>query len=144
MKVTSPSFEQYHTIPQRYTGDGEDLSPGLVFSEVPKGAKTYAVIVEDPDAPNGTFDHWLAWNIPAEEKGLKEGEKPPQQGVNGFGSKGYRGPHPPPGSVHRYFFRVYALDTALDLPSNASKAALMAAMQGHILSQSELVGTYSR
>lgn len=144
MKVTSPAFEQYQEIPKRHTCDGEDLSPPLFFQEVPKTVKSYALIVEDPDAPRGTFDHWIAWNIAGDAVGLAEGSPAPQEGLNHFGSNGYRGPCPPPGNPHRYFFRVFALDTILELPKGTTKEELQRAIKGHILSQAELVGTYKR
>lgn len=144
MKLTSTAFEQYQEIPSRYTCDGEDLSPPIFFQDVPKTVKSYALIVEDPDAPKGTFDHWIAWNIPADATGLPEGISAPQEGVNHFGSYGYRGPCPPPGPAHRYFFRVFALDTILTLRKGATKEELQEAIKGHILSQAELVGTYKR
>lgn len=144
MKATSPAFEQYHTIPKRYTCDGEDLSPPLAFQDMPKNVRSFALIVEDPDAPKGTFDHWIAWNIAAETTVLAEGIKAPQEGLNSYGSHGYRGPCPPPGKPHRYFFKVFALDTVLELPETSGKSALLKAMQGHILAETELVGTYGR
>src|SRR5271154_1326826 len=111
MQIESPAFAEQQQIPQRYTCDGEDLSPPLQFLDVPKGVASYAIIVDDPDAPRGTFDHWVGWNIGKEAFGLKEGDRTPKEGVNGFGSRGYRGPCPPPGKPHRYFFRLFALDT---------------------------------
>lgn len=142
MLIESPAFEQFKEIPSRYTCDGEDVSPALQFSDIPKGTKSFVLIVDDPDAPRGTFTHWLAWNIASDAKGLPEGAKAPREGMNGFGSAGYKGPCPPPGKPHRYFFRLFALDTVLSLAQGSSKEALMAAMKGHILSQAELVGTY--
>lgn len=144
MQIVSSAFEQYQEIPKRFTCDGEDLSPPLVFRGAPKGVKSYAVIVEDPDAPRGTFDHWIAWNIPSESTGLLEGDKVPREGKNSFGTLGYRGPCPPPGKAHRYFFRIFALDTSLSLPEGANKQDVLNAMEGHVLAQAELVGTYKR
>jgi Raf kinase inhibitor-like YbhB/YbcL family protein len=92
----------------------------------------------------GTFDHWIAWNIPADTKSFAEGFHPPKQGINGFGQTRYRGPCPPPGRPHRYFFKLYALDTLLDLPDGSDKAALEEAMEGHILANAELIGLYQR
>jgi len=144
MKLSSPKFEQFKQIPSRFTCEGEDLSPPLNIDEVPTGTQTFALIVEDPDAPSGLFIHWVGWNLPGESSGLLEGQKMPREGRNGFGSNGYRGPCPPPGKPHRYFFRVFALDAILDLAEGASKAALERAMEDHILAQAELVGTYKR
>lgn len=144
MKVVSPEFQQLQPIPARFTCLGEDHSVPLQFLETPKGTKTFAIIVDDPDAPSGIFTHWVAWNIPAETTSLSEGQAAPQEGKNSFGSVGYRGPCPPPGKPHRYFFKVFALDTVLDLPKGSTKEQLEKAMKGHTLSQAELVGTFQR
>lgn len=144
MELASPAFEHHQTIPARYTCEGDDISVPLEFKHVPAGVKSFAIIVDDPDAPHGTFDHWIAWNIPGNASGLREGEKAPKEGLNGFGVNGYRGPCPPAGGRHRYFFKVYALDTTLDIHQGATKAVLEKAMQGHILSKAELIGTYQR
>lgn len=143
MEVSSPAFENGQKIPSKHSCQGENRSPLLRIESIPKGTVTFAIIVEDPDAPNGTFDHWVAWNIPP-AKELEEGIKVANQGVNGFGSVGYKGPCPPPGSPHRYYFRVYALDTELDLPSKSLKGDLKKAMKGHILGEATLMGTYQR
>lgn len=144
MQLQSPHFAHHQEIPARFTCQGEDISPDLQFSAVPPGTKSFVLIVEDPDAPSGTFVHWLAWDIPSQAVGLHEGEKAPKEGINGFGSVGYKGPCPPPGKPHRYFFRLFAVDTLLSLKQGASKEALLAAISGHILAQAELVGTYAR
>lgn len=144
MKIVSPEFQQSQPIPTRFTCLGEDRSVPLKFLETPKGTKTFAIIVDDPDAPSGVFTHWVAWNIPAETPTLSEGQPAPQEGKNSFGSVGYRGPCPPPGKPHRYFFKVFALDTVLDLPKGSTKEQLEKAMAGHILAQAELVGTFQR
>ncbi len=144
MEVMSPAFEHHQPIPQKYTCQGEDVSPQLNFSGIPQKTKTLAMIVDDPDAPGGTFDHWIAWNLAPGLKVLKEGESAPNEGKNHFNQVGYRGPCPPPGKVHRYYFKVYALDTVLDLAKEATRRDLEAAMKGHILDHAELIGTYQR
>ena len=144
MKIESPSFANKQKIPKKHSCEGEDISPELVLSDIPKDVKSFALIVEDPDAPGGVFDHWIAWNIPADTKKLPEGAKVPKQGMNGFGDKRYRGPCPPPGKAHRYFFKLYALDSAIDIPENSRKAALEEAMEGHIMGEAQLIGLYQR
>jgi len=144
MKIESSAFKANQPIPTKFTCEGDDVSPALRLSEVPKGAKSLALIVDDPDAPRGTFDHWIAWNIPATATVLSEGASVPKQGRNGFGDLRYRGPCPPPGKPHRYFFKLYALDTLLDLAEGASKGDVEKAMKGHILAEAQLVGTYAR
>lgn len=143
MDVSSQAFENGQRIPAKHTCQGENRSPALQIQNIPAEAVALAIIVEDPDAPNGTFDHWVAWNInPAEV--LEEGLKVSHEGANSYGSIGYRGPCPPPGLPHRYFFRIYALDALLDLPVKSSKGSLRTAMEGHILAEAELMGTYQR
>jgi len=144
MEVTSSAFQNNQPIPSRYTCDGEDLSPPLDFHQVPADAKSLVVIVDDPDAPMGTFDHWIAWNLPATTAFLAEGADIPKEGRNDFRETGYRGPCPPPGPAHRYFFKVYALDTMLDIAEGSTKQQLEEAMEGHILAHAELVGTFQR
>lgn len=144
MRLSSSAFSDYQPIPVKYTGDGLDVSPPLHFEEPPKNVVTYALIVEDPDAPKGTFDHWIGWNIPGNAPGLLEGQPLPMEGVNHFGQQGYGGPSPPPGPAHRYFFRLFALDSVLDLPVTTEKKELLSAIKGHLLTQAELVGTYQR
>lgn len=144
MKLKSSAFEHHQPIPKKYTCDGEDLSPPLQLSDIPSGTKSLALIVDDPDAPRGTFDHWIVWNIPPNTTSLPERFEGPKQGRNHFGDLRYRGPCPPPGKPHRYFFKVYALDTLVDVAKGSSKEQLEAAMEGHILSRAELVGTYQR
>jgi Raf kinase inhibitor-like YbhB/YbcL family protein len=143
--LTSTAFEDGAAIPRLYTCEGEDLSPPLAWSEAPEEAKSLALIVDDPDAPSGTFVHWLAWGIDPRSGGLLEGESASSEGTGGFGESGYRGPCPPPGhGPHRYFFRLYALDQQLDLAPGASREELEGAMQGHVLAGAELVGIYER
>lgn len=144
MDISSPSFENHTPIPKKHTADGDDVSPKLIIANVPPEAKSLVLIVDDPDAPRRTFVHWVAWNIPAFSKELPEGVVPPMQGINSFGEAGWRGPSPPPGKAHRYFFKLYALDIALNIASDSRKEQIEAAMEGHILAKSELVGTYQR
>jgi len=145
LSLTSTAFEDGAAIPRLYSCEGEDLSPPLAWSEAPEEAKSLALIVDDPDAPSGTFVHWLAWGIDPSSGGLLEGESASFEGTGGFGESGYRGPCPPPGhGPHRYFFRLYALDQQLDLAPGASREELEGAMQGRVLAGAELVGTYER
>lgn len=144
MHIDTPAFEHHHTIPKRYTCEGEDISPALHFKDVPAGTVSLALIMDDPDAPRGTFDHWIVFKLPANTKELKEGEKPSFQGTNSYQEQNYRGPCPPPGKAHRYFFKLYALDIDINLPKGASKKALEEAMEGHILAKAELIGLYQR
>lgn len=143
MEISSIDFQNGHAIPDKYSCEGENHSPSLHIENMPKGTASLAIIVEDPDAPSGTFDHWIAWNIDPTSD-LKEGAKLAEQGVNGFGTIGYKGPCPPPGKAHRYFFKIYALDTKLNLVKGSSKSSLKSAMQGHILGEAELMGTFKR
>src|SRR5262245_38388227 len=144
LKIESSAFANHTKIPSQYTCEGKDRSPPLKFSGIPAKAKSLALIVDDPDAPMGTFDHWIAWNIPPSKTELPEGAAVPKQGMNGFGVTHYRGPCPPRGAPHRYYFKLYALDTMLDLEEGSSKQELLDAMQGHILGQGELVGIFQR
>jgi Raf kinase inhibitor-like YbhB/YbcL family protein len=151
MKLTSPAFANGAVIPKEYTADGRDISPPLSWSEVPAGTKTFALLCEDPDAPRGLWVHWVIFNIPASTQSLPPGVPPhdtlpdgSRQGRNDFGRIGYGGPSPPRGKPHRYFFRLYALDTAVGLPPGATRDMLLKAMHGHILDQAELMGTYGR
>lgn len=138
MKITSPAFENMGSIPEKYTCKGENVSPELNFSEVPADAKSLALIVDDPDAPNGDWVHWVVWNInPSGD--ISTGV----QGKTDFGDNKYGGPCPPFGA-HRYFFKLYALDSSLDLPSSSTKPDLLSAMQTHVLAQSELIGKFSK
>lgn len=142
-------FENHQPIPAKYTCDGEDISPILKFMNIPEKSKSLAIIVDDPDAPRGTFDHWIVWNLSPDLHRLSEGAwemkglaSKPRQGINGFGQVRYRGPCPPPGKAHRYFFKLYALDAMLELAEGARKQELEKAMEGHILEKAELIGTY--
>ncbi|MDO8525795.1 MAG: YbhB/YbcL family Raf kinase inhibitor-like protein, partial [Candidatus Omnitrophota bacterium] len=148
--VTSSAFKDGGMIPAKYTCDGDDLSPDIAWSGLPSGAKSVALISDDPDAPRGTWVHWVIYNIPPELKGLNEGVEPDKvldngalQGMNDSRQTGYGGPCPPAG-VHRYFFKVYALDTKLSLGPGATKKDLEGAMRGHILAEGQLMGRYKR
>lgn len=144
MKLESPLFISGQPIPKKYTCQGENISPPLTITDAPENTKFFALIVDDPDAPKGTFDHWIAWNIPGDLRHFEEGMTVPNQGKNGFGDLNYRGPCPPPGGPHRYYFKLYALDSQLNLTDGISKGQLERAMAGHILSQAELIGTFQR
>ena len=149
--IFSDAFEDGSNIPVDYTCDGDDRSPPLSWEELPHGTRSIALIVDDPDAPGGTWVHWVIYNIPADSTGLpvampknKNLDDSSLQGMNDFGKIGYNGPCPPPGKPHRYFFKVYALDTTLSLTSGATKSQVEAAMSGHILAQGEMIGKYGR
>jgi Raf kinase inhibitor-like YbhB/YbcL family protein len=149
--VTSPAFASGATIPNAYTCQGADISPPLNWSGQPNQTTSFALIVDDPDAPVGTWVHWLMWNIPGAINLLPENVSKQErvaggamQGRNDFGKVGYNGPCPPPGHAHRYYFRLYALDVKLTLPPGAKRKELDAAMQGHILAHAEYMGTYQR
>lgn len=142
MELSSSAFDDEETIPSEYTCDRADVSPPLTFSDVPDEAQSLALIMDDPDAPMGTFVHWLVWNIPPNVAGFAKDESITYpQGSNGFGKQEYGGPCPPSGS-HRYFFKLYALDTMLDLDAGADKKQLEAAMSGHVIEESQLMGTF--
>ena len=148
IKVTSPTFEEGGMIPSKYTADGQNISPPLKWEGVPDGTKSLALISDDPDAPVGTWVHWVMWNIPADVAELTENVPPDEdlpdgsrQGITDFGRHGYGGPAPPSGT-HRYYFKIYALDTNLDLPSSSTKSDLLKAMQGHVLAEGQLMGKY--
>jgi Raf kinase inhibitor-like YbhB/YbcL family protein len=146
MNVSSPAFDHNQPIPPRFTCDGENISPPLEFSEVPDKAKSLALVMDDPDAPGGTFVHWLVWNIRPEAGEISEASDDTAilSGTNSLEQVGYGGPCPPEGQEHRYFFRLYALDTVLDLPSGSTHEQLNKAMGGHILSQADFFGVYRR
>lgn len=145
MKLWSPAFKHNTFIPQKYTCDGENINPPLVIEEIPKQAKSLVLIVDDPDAPMGTFTHWLLWNIPPDIHEIKEGEIPAGavRGLNDFGKLNYGGPCPPSG-VHRYFFNLYALDEILALREGSSRKELESTMEPFIIAQAILMGKYSR
>ena len=144
MKITSSAFQEGGNIPSKFTCDGGDSSPPLRIAEIPSGAKTLALVVDDPDAPSGVFTHWIVWNISPQTNAIAEGSAPQGvQGTNDFGKSGYGGPCPPSGT-HRYYFKIFALDRELDLPPGTKRSQLDAAMKGHVVAQGELMGRYSR
>ncbi|PKL35270.1 MAG: YbhB/YbcL family Raf kinase inhibitor-like protein [Spirochaetae bacterium HGW-Spirochaetae-1] len=148
--LTSKAFSHGKAIPERYTGDGEDISPPLSWGNVPEGTKSYALICDDPDAPIGNWDHWVLFNIPGEARELLEHFllknsvlKGVRGGMNDFRRLEYGGPCPP-GGTHRYFFKIYALDVVLEMKEGVKKKELQRVMEGHILGKGELMGTYTR
>lgn len=143
MRLTSTAFENEDAIPQQFTCDGSDISPALVLADVPSDAQSMALIMEDPDAPNGTWDHWIAYDIPVGQEIAEDIGELGIPGVNSWGRTGYGGPCPPSGT-HRYFFTVYALDEDLGLDSGATKDDVLEALDGHVLAEAMLMGTYSR
>ena len=142
MKISSPSFKHKGPIPSKYTCKGDDINPALFIEGVPTRAKSLALIVDDPDAPAKIWVHWLVCNI-ALEKQIVENSSPGIEGLNDSGDTGYSGPCPPSG-LHRYFFRLYALDTKLELEKDFSRTQLEKAMEGHVLEQAELIGLFSK
>ncbi len=155
-ELRSPAFSEAGPIPQKYTADGDDVSPPLIWAHPPAGTQSFVLIVEDPDAPDPSapkrvFVHWLVYNLPATMRKLDEGAGLPAGagvGLNDFERKAYGGPNPPIGR-HRYFFRLYALDTQLDdpsrpLPRAVDKTTLLEAMEGHVLGEAQLIGTYQK
>ena len=150
IKITSTAFEEGGMIPEKYTCDGIDASPPLTWTSIPEGTKTLALICDDPDAPMGTWVHWVLFNLPMNiiempenipsERELENGAK---QGMNDFRKIGYGGPCPPHGT-HRYYFKLFVLDTELNLEAGATKSQLLEAMEGHILSEGQLMGRYKR
>ena len=150
IQLTSSAFAEGGMIPERYTCDGSNVSPDLTWAGIPGETRTLALICDDPDAPVGTWVHWVLFNIPAKQTGLPaevvskaELAGGAKHGINDFQRLGYGGPCPP-GGTHRYFFKLYALDIELDLDSGATKARLEEAMQGHILAEGQLMGKYTR
>ncbi len=144
MTVTSSAFENNNLIPRKYTCQGEDISPPLAIDGIPQETVSLVLIMDDPDAPVGTWDHWVMWNLPVVPE-IAEDSMPSGavQGVNSWGRNDYGGPCPPSGT-HRYFFKVYALDIALDLLDSSNKHAVEAKMEGHILEQGTLIGLYEK
>jgi Raf kinase inhibitor-like YbhB/YbcL family protein len=144
MKMTSSAFQEGANIPSKFTCDGADTSPPLQIADIPSGAKSLALIVDDPDAPSGLFTHWIVWNMTPQTSAIGEGSTPNGvQGTNDFGKSGYGGPCPPSGT-HRYYFKIFALDRELNLPFGAKRGQLDAAMKSHVVAQGELMGRYSR
>jgi Raf kinase inhibitor-like YbhB/YbcL family protein len=151
LNVQSPDFASGALIPAKFSGDGQDVSPNLIWSKAPAQAKSIAVTCTDPDAPRGTWWHWIVFNLPPETTQLKENQSKgaslaggASQGTNDFGNTGYNGPAPPKGPIHHYHFAVYALDSKLALRPACSKAELSSALNGHVLASGEWIGTYVR
>jgi Raf kinase inhibitor-like YbhB/YbcL family protein len=151
IQINSTAFADGNPIPAEFTCDGTDVSPELKWASVPAGTKSLALICDDPDAPSGTFVHWVIYAIPPGENQLPKAvpsnatlASGARQGKNGFGTTGYRGPCPPRGGPHRYFFRLYALDATVDAPPGASRAQIDGVMKGHIIAQGQLMGKYQR
>lgn len=146
LKLTSSAFKNGEPIPAKHTCRGQNISPALAWSDSPKGTQSFALIVDDPDAPMGTWVHWVLFNIPAATSSLQENlqiQGTIQVGKNSYDSMNYKGPCPPSGT-HRYFFKLYALDTMLKLSSGPSKEQLLEDMKGHILAETELMGTFAK
>ena len=148
-RLTTTAFRNDGLIPEKFTCDGPDTSPELAWTDPPAGTEALALIVDDPDAPGGTFVHWVLYDLPASTRSLAEGQAPDRQfssgarqGQNDFGRIGYKGPCPPKGTLHHYFFKLYALDAKTNLKAGASKAKLDRAMDGHILAQAQVVGRF--
>jgi Raf kinase inhibitor-like YbhB/YbcL family protein len=153
--LTSPAFSEGGTIPPKHTCSGADLSPPLQWSGAPAGTKSFALILDDPDAPPGTWVHWVVQGIPADANGMEEGVPKKETlpdgtrqglawGVESFSRVGYSGPCPPPGAPHRYYFKLYALDAPLNLPAKATKFDVEKAMKGHVLGEAKLMGKFGR
>nr|WP_314896853.1 YbhB/YbcL family Raf kinase inhibitor-like protein [uncultured Flavobacterium sp.] len=142
LTIKSPAFKNNEFIPSKYTCDGLNINPELIIEDIPVNTKSLAIIVDDPDAPNGTFCHWLLWDIPPKTT-IKEDSRPGTQGRNSIHENKYFGPCPPSGT-HHYHFKVYALDAKLNLPPNTGEKELLNTMKGHIISSGDLVGLYKR
>ena len=142
MKLTSPVFKNIKNIPRKYTCDGENINPPLLIEEIPSETKSLVLIVDDPDAPEKTFVHWVVYNIPVANE-IKENSIPGIQGINDFQQINYGGPCPPSGE-HRYFFKLFALNTALDLPEGSTKEQVIAVLRFHMIAQAQLIGVYTR
>jgi len=149
--LTSSAFQEGDIIPKKYTCDGSDVSPPLCWGIPPTGTGGYVIIADDPDAPVGTWVHWVIYNLPLDLRGLPEGIPTKErladgafQGLNDFKRVGYGGPCPPPGKPHRYYFKLYALDRALDVKPRATKARVLNACKGHILAEAQLMGRFGR
>lgn len=150
-ELKSALLNQGQSIPKKYTCDGSDVSVPLTWTDPPAGTKSFALIADDPDAPMGTFVHWVMYDLPAEARQLPEGvpkqetlQDGSKQGRNDFGRIGYGGPCPPPGKPHRYFFKLYALGTKIGLPPGSTKQQVLNAIKGHTLGETQLMGTYKR
>jgi len=148
MSISSPAFTAGENIPVEFTGDGDNFAPPLAWKNAPDGTKAFALVCDDPDAPMGTWVHWVLYDLPADmtaldisQAALPDGAK---EGLNDFHEEGYGGPAPPPGPAHRYFFRLYALSAPTGLAAGATREQLQAAMDGHILAETQMMGTYQR
>lgn len=151
LEIKSSAFNNGAEIETRYSCDADNISPALSWSGAPQGTKNFVLICEDPDSPSKVWSHWVVFNMPASKTGLDEGmpttgtfDDGTVQGINDFGKPGYFGPCPPPTGQHRYFFRIYAIDTTLDLDEGATRDIVLSAISGHILAQAEIFGTYQR
>jgi Raf kinase inhibitor-like YbhB/YbcL family protein len=148
LTLSSPAFADGAPIPKQFTANGANISPALVWSGAPAGTESFALVCEDPDAPSGLFVHWLVWDIESNQGELGEEVAPNagmvSQGQNSFENIGYGGPSPPPGEPHRYVFRLYALDTRLELANGTGRAEFDRAIEGHILAEAQLIGMYGR
>jgi Raf kinase inhibitor-like YbhB/YbcL family protein len=151
IELTSTAFGEGDTIPKEFTADGKNVSPPLQWATPPEGTKSLVLICDDPDAPSGTWFHWVLYDLPAETRGLEQGvpvkdslANGARQGFNGFGKTGYGGPAPPKGKPHRYFFKLYALDTPVGMAGGAPADHVLAKMKGHILGEGQLMGRYGR
>lgn len=144
MRITSPAFKEGQPIPPKYTCDGEDLIAPLVFEDIPASATALALVMDDPDAPGGTWDHWVVWNIPSDQRSIDEGKVPPGVvGRNSWGKKAWGGPCPPD-RQHRYVFTLYALESPVDLPDGAGKRELEGAIKNQIVAKAQLTAVYDR
>jgi Raf kinase inhibitor-like YbhB/YbcL family protein len=151
LEVSSSAFREGEAIPKQYTGDGKNISPPIRWEGGPSNTRSYALICEDPDAPAGIWTHWIVFNIPSDKDGLDEAlpsrdlfPDGTKQGRNDFGKIGYGGPAPPKGKPHRYFFKLYALDTQLDLLAGSTRAQFLKVIQGRVLAEGQLMATYAR
>ena len=151
LTISSSAFSNGGNIPRKFTCDGPDVSPSLTWTEPPTGTKSLALLVDDPDAPVGNWNHWTLWNLPDTSRGLAEATSRDarladgtEQGKNDFGKTGYNGPCPPPGKPHRYYFKLFALDIKLNLKAGSRNQELEAAMKSHVVAQAEWMGTYGR
>ena len=151
IQIRSAAFDEGHSIPQKHTCDGEDVSPSLRWEKAPDRTKSFALICDDPDAPSGTWVHWVIYDLPAAITELPEAIPTKEevlngakQGTNDFSRIGYGGPCPPKGNPHRYYFKLYALDSVLNLKAGATKADVEIAMKGHVLGEGKIMGTYKR
>jgi len=151
LNLQSPAFSEGFAIHRDHTADGANASPPLTWNDPPEGTKSFALICDDPDAPRGTFVHWVLFNLPADTRELAPNIPPvpdlpggARQGTNGFGRVGYGGPSPPPGPAHRYFFKLYALDVKLGVDAGATKDQVLEAMRDHHLAEGRLFGVYGR